>query len=80
MVRKSSKKIRCASESRLAGLPEVMSIDQVARYLGIGRNTAYAAAARGEIKTISIGRRKLVPRLALERLLSGDTRDGESND
>ena len=39
--------------------------------LGIGRNAAYAAAQRGEIPTIKIGRRLLVPRAALDKLLSG---------
>lgn len=39
--------------------------------LGLGRNATYDAAARGEIPTIRIGRRLLVPRAALERMLAG---------
>lgn len=39
--------------------------------LGIGRNQVYAAAANGEIPTIRIGKRILVPRAALEKLLGG---------
>ena len=38
--------------------------------LGLGRNATYDAAGRGEIPTIRIGRRLLVPRAALERMLS----------
>jgi hypothetical protein len=39
------------------------------RLLGLGRNSTFAAAKRGEIPTIRIGKRLLVPRAALERLL-----------
>ena len=39
------------------------------RYFGLSRNGAYIAAARGDIPTIRIGRKLLVPIRALERLL-----------
>jgi excisionase family DNA binding protein len=41
--------------------------------LGLSRGSIYAAAARGEIPTIRIGRRILVPCAALDRLLAGTT-------
>lgn len=41
------------------------------RYFGIGKNAAYQAARRGEIPTIRIGKRLLVPLAALERMLQG---------
>jgi hypothetical protein len=41
------------------------------RKLGISRNAAYEAARRGQIPTIWIGKRLLVPRAAFERLLEG---------
>ena len=47
----------------------VYTIEEAARLLGIGRSSAYAAARRGEIPTIPIGRRLLVPQAAFERLL-----------
>lgn len=50
------------------------TVDEAGELLGIGRNTAYEAARRGEIPTIKIGRRLLVPRAALERMLAGDDR------
>jgi len=46
-----------------------LSIDETALYLGISRQSAYEAARRGDIPTIRIGRRILVPRAALEQLL-----------
>jgi hypothetical protein len=40
-----------------------------ARYFGLSRNGAYAAAERGEIPTIKIGRLLRVPVRGLERML-----------
>lgn len=39
------------------------------RYFDLGRNAAYAAAERGEIPVIKVGRRLRVPLRAMERLL-----------
>ena len=39
------------------------------RYFGLCRNSAYDAAARGEIPTIKIGRLLRVPVRALEQML-----------
>ena len=39
--------------------------------LGIGRSLAYQAAARGQIPTIRVGRKLLVPLARLDQLLSG---------
>jgi len=47
----------------------VLTVPQAAKFLGIGRSSAYDAARRGELPTISFGRRKLVPVTAVERLL-----------
>ena len=46
-----------------------ISVEEAGRRLGVSRNTAYEAAGRGEIPTIKIGRRLLVPLVAFERLL-----------
>ena len=50
------------------------TIDEAAQVLGISRNSAYAAAKRGEIPTVKIGRLLLVPITALDRLLDGATK------
>jgi excisionase family DNA binding protein len=47
------------------------TLDHAAQVLGISRNSAYAAAKRGEIPTIRLGRLLLVPIAALDRLLNG---------
>ncbi|TMJ62921.1 MAG: helix-turn-helix domain-containing protein [Alphaproteobacteria bacterium] len=48
------------------------NIEDAGRLLGIGRNQAYDAAKRGDIPTIKIGKRLLVPKAALDRLLAGE--------
>jgi excisionase family DNA binding protein len=48
------------------------TIVEAAKRLRIGRNQAYEAAHRGEIPTIRIGRRWLVPTAALDRMLGSD--------
>ena len=48
---------------------KVLTIAEAARELGICKQFAYEAARAGEIPTIRIGRRVLVPRVALNRLL-----------
>jgi excisionase family DNA binding protein len=45
-------------------------IEEAAKLLGIGRNTAYEAAKTGQLPTVRIGKRLLVPKVALEKLLS----------
>jgi excisionase family DNA binding protein len=45
------------------------NVDEVAALLGLGRNTVYAAVKRREIPAIRIGRRLVIPRLALDNLL-----------
>jgi excisionase family DNA binding protein len=48
---------------------DTYTVPEAGRRLGIGRRQAYDAAKRGEIPTIKIGRRVLVPKPAFERLL-----------
>ena len=50
---------------------KTQSIRETAKILGIGLNQAYEAARRGEIPTIKIGKRILVPVAAFERMLQG---------
>ena len=45
-----------------------VTVEEAARMLGISRNSAFEAARRGDIPTLRIGRRLLVPKAALERL------------
>jgi excisionase family DNA binding protein len=64
--------------TRLIDLPEVLTVGQVASYLGLSRNSAYAAVLRGEIPSVRIGRRVLVARRSLEDLFAAEPRAGET--
>ena len=46
-----------------------INVEEAGRQLGIGRNQAYEAVRRGEIPSIRIGKRLLVPKAAFARLL-----------
>lgn len=57
--------------------PKTISVPQAGRvYLGIGRDSSYEAAKRGEIPVIRIGKLLRVPIAAMERMLD---RAGESD-
>jgi excisionase family DNA binding protein len=47
-----------------------LTVPEAAEVLGVSRNSAYAAARSGDLPTIRIGRRLLVPVDALERKLT----------
>jgi excisionase family DNA binding protein len=48
------------------------SVEEAGKLLGIGRNPAYEAAKRGQIPVIRVGKRVLIPKAALDRLLAGE--------
>ena len=50
-------------------LPLTCSVPVAAKLLGIGRATAYKAAAEGSLPSIRVGRRIVVPTAALRRML-----------
>jgi excisionase family DNA binding protein len=47
----------------------VYTVPEAGRLLGLSRNGSYEAAKRGEIPTIRIGRRLLVPKAPFHRML-----------
>lgn len=49
-----------------------LSIAQTAKLLGLNQRSVSGAVARGELPSLRIGRRILIPRLALLRLLGAD--------
>ena len=49
----------------------LMSIEQAARALGIGRTALYSEIGAGRIRSIKVGRRRLVPSSAISEVASG---------
>jgi excisionase family DNA binding protein len=60
----------------MSDAPLVYTIEEAAQLLRIGRTTAYDAARRGELPSVRLGRRLLVPRQALEHLMKAGQGDG----
>ena len=54
---------------RVDDLPPTITVEQAGQLLGVSRRSAYRAAAAGEIPTIRLGRRLLVPTQRLLALL-----------
>lgn len=50
---------------------ETVTVEEASKALGIGRNTAYEAVKSGEIPSIKIGKRRIISKAALKRLLEG---------
>ena len=48
---------------------ETLTVQEVAKILGIGRNSAYELVAQGRIPSLRLGKRLVIPRMALERML-----------
>jgi hypothetical protein len=54
---------------------DAFTVEEAGKILGLTRASAFAAAKRGDIPTIRIGKRLIVPRRALERLLGANEGD-----
>lgn len=57
----------------MIGQPDVLTVEEAAAVLRIGRTAAYDAARRGELPTIKLGRSLRVPRAVLDRMLGLET-------
>lgn len=49
---------------------QTLTVEEAAKLLGVSRGSAYEAARSGALPVLRLGRRLLVPREALERLLA----------
>ncbi len=51
---------------------KTLTVPEAGKALGIGRNQAYEAVRKGLIPSLKIGKRLLVPKAALDKLLAGE--------
>jgi excisionase family DNA binding protein len=71
----------CNTEVIMTDSPKTLTVPEAgARYFNLKRNASYAAAARGEIPTIRIGRALRVPIVALDRLLEAACKQNAAPD
>jgi excisionase family DNA binding protein len=57
-----------------------VTVDECAALAGLSRNTAYSLVAKKVIPSVRLGKRILIPRRGLERLLAGEIAQAASND
>lgn len=50
-------------------VPPILTVPDVAQFLGIGRNQAYALVRSGQLEALRIGRKIKIPRHALFQFL-----------
>jgi excisionase family DNA binding protein len=66
--------VRAEAVSNDAGPEQLLSIDQAAALAGVGRTTIYAAIGAGRLRSIKVGRRRLVPASAIAELAADQVR------
>ena len=54
----------------------VLKVDELAKILSIGRNTAYELVRSGKIRSVKIGRTYRIPLTAVEDYLNTPVEDG----
>lgn len=58
---------------------KTLTVRELSEVLNIGRSTAYEALRSGQIPSVKIGRRLLIPIAALDRFLDAETSAGAAS-
>lgn len=76
-VRELADALREELRAELAGQPEeLLAVSAAARRLGVGRSLAYQEIAAGRLRSLLIGRRRLVPSGALADYVAAQSPPG----
>ena len=59
-------------------MPLLISVPEAARLLGVGTTFGWMLVHNGELPSVRLGRRVLIPRAALERLANSDENEAVS--
>ena len=59
-------------------MPSVLTVDELAEQLRIGRSSAYQLVNDGQIRSIRVGRAIRIPTDAVDRFLNGEPENGAS--
>lgn len=57
-----------------APAPRAVRVEQAARAIGLGRTTLYGLIASGQIRTLKVGGRRLVPLRAIDEFIERESR------
>jgi excisionase family DNA binding protein len=61
----------CQGSNLSRPLPRLLSVKQATYELGISRTSVYELIAARKLRTVKMGRRRLVPREAIEDFIAG---------
>lgn len=56
----------------------VYTVEEMGRVLGISRAFAYDIVQRKEIRCVQLGRRKMIPKVEIDKLLNGEEKNGKA--
>ena len=59
------------TEAEAAEAPRLLSIKEACRLLGLSRTTLYAEMASRRLRSVTVGRRRFVPRDAIDDFIAG---------
>jgi excisionase family DNA binding protein len=60
------------SETTQVTEPLAVSVDEVARRLGVGRTLLYDMIRQGKVRAVKLNTRTIIPVSEIDRILSGD--------
>ncbi len=60
---------RSAPHTTIDALPEIVTVPEAAQFLRVAKSTLYAAVKAGQVPSLSLGRRVLIARATLCRIL-----------
>lgn len=63
--------LRAEAEADPRAPDRLLSIDEAARTLGIGRSRLYAEIGAGRLRSVAVGRRRLIPSGAISAYIDG---------
>jgi excisionase family DNA binding protein len=63
--------VRTEADARPAAPDRLLSVDEAAAMLGIGRSRLYAELQAGRCRSIRVGRRRLIPAAAITEFIAG---------
>jgi len=59
------------SEAEAPEAPRLLSIKEACHLLGLSRTTLYAEMASGRLRSVTVGRRRFVPRDGIDDFIAG---------
>jgi excisionase family DNA binding protein len=60
---------RVSRFTSLEEIPQLVTVAELARFLGVGRGKAYDLVRRGEVEHVRLGRLVRIPRVAIARFV-----------